>query len=144
MSIITDFSKDLAKQITELRVLDLTELSFMIEMRLKMFVKDFVNEYATETELKYQKAKAELIEQKIGTSGYLIAANKLSVLKDRKRIANRAAFDSRKDDEYISLKHFLRDNGGENLLNEFYKTQTNHEPVFSQKLKFVDFTELLK
>lgn len=146
MSALRDFSKDLTNQISELRVLDVNELAFTIEMRVKLFIKDLVNEYATDAEIEYQKQKAELMKHKHGTSGYLIAANKLSVIKDRKKLANRAANDDKRKDEYDGFKTFIKERFGQSILDEWFSfNQEKKEPVFSQKIDFIDFEkELLK
>lgn len=117
---IKRLSKNIAEDISQLKMLDIESVSIMIETSINLQLSDIVNEFVLKEEAVYEKKKKEALSL-IGTKSYAFATLELSKYKARKKAANVLAKKLEKEDEYILLKQFVKDNFGKDVLIGFYE-----------------------
>lgn len=116
-SIINDFAKDLAKEITERNSYDLSAIETLIVVRTKDSLSRMIKEYTTKEELVYTKLVNKLAALKPGHKdandiGVEIAVAKLRMSAARKFLKHQA------------LKDFAIERLGESTVLEFLETIT--------------------
>lgn len=104
---IKEFAKQIAKEISELSIMDIDSVALMIEVRMKSSMLDFVNEYSTKEEGEYLKLLKEQSKNKMGTKQYNELSYRLTEAKARKAAANRASNNIRREDNYEKLKSWV-------------------------------------
>lgn len=123
--IITDFSEQLANEISQRKIYDFKEISNLIKVRTKFALRNIMNEYSTDAELEYLKLLNQQSKNKINSADYVKMGYKLSVAKHRKASANRAVNNMGRNDDYQRLKNFVSHKFGAESLNEFFNEDTH-------------------
>lgn len=126
--IITDFSERLAKEIADRKIYDFEEISTLIQVRTSFLLRDMINEYSTEAQRDYLELLKERSKYKINSTAFLKMGYKISVAKQRKADANRAANMMGRQDDYQKLKNFVSHKFGLKVLNEFYNQKESEIP----------------
>lgn len=114
-----DFSESLAKEITERSIISAKEISGLIEVRIKMSMKDFVSEYTTKAERDYLELLEKQSKLKVGSPQYNVNAYELTRLKAKKAEANRAKNNLQREDNYQKLKDYVIENYGRSVFDDF-------------------------
>ena len=116
---IKDFSESLAKEITERSIISAKEISGLIEVRIKMSMKEFVSEYSTKSEREYLELLEKQSKCTVGSPEYNVNAYKLTQAKAKKAEANRAKNNMQREDNYKKLKDYVIDNYGRPVFDDF-------------------------
>ncbi len=118
---ISDFSDNLAKEISGRNIFDLQEISLLIRMRTHNVLHSLMDEYSTKAEIDYRRLLEQQSKNRPGSQDYIIMGYRLSQAKQKKASANRAANNIRKEDEFELLKQFIIGKFGIAFLNEFFE-----------------------
>lgn len=126
--VIKEFSKELAKEISERKIYDLSEVVSLIEVRTKFCIIDLMREYSTQAEIDYNNLLEEQSKNRIGSPAYISLGYKISSAKQRKSSANRAANNMGRKDDYQRLKNFVSHKFGNEALNDFFNQDAPEIP----------------
>lgn len=121
MKIIDTLAASLSESISERGRYNLEEVALMIAARIKSSIRDILAEHATQEEREYNKLVELQATQRVGSPDYVATGYKLSTLKHRKSLANRAASEAKKGDALQILKDFVRNEHGIDKLRDLLK-----------------------
>lgn len=131
MELIKHHSRVIASMILERNILNVDEISALIENRILDAISDLVKENATREQRIYDEKLKDVSRHKYGTPKYVEAAFELSKIKRKKALANKAANEMQKNVEYIKLKDFVVENFGREVLNKFLDS-LNKKPQLTE------------
>lgn len=122
---IERFAHNLAKEISDRPSFDIAEIETLIAVRVQSVMFEIMNQHALNEEKEYLALLNEQSQYKAGSEKYNKTAYKLSIAKSKKAIANRAANNVGRDDNFSKMKIFLISKNRKDLLDEFLDEMKN-------------------
>lgn len=128
---IKTISAEIAHEIADMKMLDINNVSKMIEMRIKMALYSIVSEYSTKEEQDYIDLLNEQSRHYVGSKRYNEIAYKITQTKFKKKLANRMLNNMMQDHKYGMFKDYIINRYGREVFDDFINETMPHEaPIY--------------
>lgn len=133
MTLLKDLSDQLAKDISERNIMDLGEVSFLIETRIKSSLNEILIQTLPKEEQEYLNLLTEQLKHRQGSPQYSKICVQITRSKMKKAAANRLVNNKSREDKLSQLKEFVLGRFGRSVLDDFDAEQSKNEPIYSTK-----------
>ncbi len=138
------FCKNLSQEISERNIMDLSEISMLLKIRINDNLKLFIEHLSSKEEQKYINLLDKQSRNKLGSKEYISIGYELSKAKINKSIANRALNEVKREDNLEKVKKYIIENFGEDKYNEIISSGIKIEKGTSYNKPKLEVLERIK
>lgn len=123
---INNLSETLAKELSELKIFDIDEVTSKISLHFRFALSDLIDGLADEKNEEYNRLLNEL-NNPLNT-GWQIRKiqDKLTLINQKRKHTNRVAFELKRINEYDALVALCRNKFGDDFIEEFYANRDSY------------------